>query len=231
MKLAFYSIKGGSSKTTLTILSAYEFAAQGKRVLVIDTDPQASATRVLLGEIPEKTLTHALLDRETLPIYKTEVERVSCCPSSLGLAKLGQVDQNTFKRYDDIFDTFDVVIFDCPPIWSGLVAAVLTAVDKVLIPAQISRFDFEAVGFVQQELADIGTPYKVILTRAPRKATKYEAEYLESFDVGNLFGSRLPESASVRRIIDRGEKIGSKSHAALSVAVSQIAKEVSAWQS
>lgn len=156
--IAVANQKGGVGKTTSTINLAFALASRGKRVLAIDSDPQASLT-VFAGqdpyqlEIQEKTLYHALLgDRpiESLIIKGTSFDLI---PSSIRLAS-GEAElmmsplagpallRDTLA---DIHKNYDYILIDCPPTLHLLTVNALAAANAVLIPVKTDYLSYMGV--------------------------------------------------------------------------------------
>ena len=115
MIVAFLNQKGGVGKTTLALHLAGAWSARGRRVLVVDADPQASAL-----DWADQRL------REGLPRLF----------GVLGLAR-----ETLHKELPDLASETDHLIIDGPPLVAGIARSALLAADLVLIPAQPSPFD------------------------------------------------------------------------------------------
>lgn len=219
--LNFYNCKGGVGKSTLSYLSALFLAGQGKKILVIDADPQRSLTR----GFPESSTSNFslfdfLFDTQDLPacIAESGAPGIDLVPGDLRILKIqNNINQNHIKRGLSQVE-YDYVILDNAPTWNALIAAGLFASDSLIVPALISFFDLDEVAFVFAEAGKVNPDLEagVILNRTqkPDQLTKDESEYIGMFD--EQFGdavmeSRIPSSVEVRRIIDRKESLFGKS--------------------
>jgi chromosome partitioning protein len=135
---------GGVGKTTLVRDIGYELAARGKRVLLVDLDPQASLT-IFLGLDPweQKTTVHDALRDDSIELPIIEVLNLKLVPSNLRLAEieaeLATVLLREFRlkqALGPIADKFDFIFIDCPPSLGMLVINALCAAHEVLIPIQ-----------------------------------------------------------------------------------------------
>jgi chromosome partitioning protein len=155
--IAIFNQKGGVGKTTTNINLGACLALKGKRVLVLDIDPQGNTTSGL--GIAKKGLEHTsydlLIEEELSPlaaIYHTTVPNMDIIPASVDLAgaeiELVQLEgrERRLKRViDTVRDMYDYVFIDCPPSLSLLTINALTAVDSVLIPIQCEFYALEGV--------------------------------------------------------------------------------------
>lgn len=138
--------KGGSGKTTTAVNLAAAIGERGKRVLVVDLDPQASASAWLGVRDGGKGLFEVLTDNGNLLdlVRKTDAEGVDLAPSSpwlMGVEKAlaGEVGAETIlrRRVGRLpGDRWDFVLFDCPPSLGLLAVSALVAAGEVLVPVE-----------------------------------------------------------------------------------------------
>lgn len=155
--IAITNQKGGVGKTTTSVNLSAALAYMGKKVLLIDIDPQANATqgigidRSLLELSVYNAITQSVpLNRIILP---TDVEGLDIVPANIDLAgvdiELSQVksgrEQRLKKALDMERDRYDYVIIDCPPALGLLNTNALTASDTVLIPVQCEYYALEGL--------------------------------------------------------------------------------------
>ncbi|WP_341662132.1 ParA family protein [Vibrio sp.] len=143
--------KGGVGKTTTTITLAGLLSKQGKRVLLVDTDPHASLT-TYLGYDPDG-VESSLFDLfqlkdfsedSVLPlVMKSDVEGIDIVPAHMSLATLDRVMGNRSgmglilqRALMAIEQHYDYVLIDCPPILGVMMVNALAASNRILIPVQ-----------------------------------------------------------------------------------------------
>ena len=155
--IAIFNQKGGVGKTTTNINLAACLALKGKKVLILDIDPQGNTTSGIgvSKKTLEKTVYNILVDDEFDPreaIINTSVENLDLIPASVDLAgaevKLVQIDgrEKALKNgLDKIRDNYDYIFIDCPPSLGLLTINSLAAVDSVLIPIQCEFYALEGV--------------------------------------------------------------------------------------
>ncbi|MGL4523246.1 MAG: ParA family protein [Bacilli bacterium] len=154
--LAVASQKGGVGKTTTSVNLGACLAHYGKKVLIIDIDPQGNATSGLGIEKAEvkHCVYDILVDDVDLKdvICKTELETLFIVPATIQLAGAEIELVSTISRelrlkkaVDTIKDDFDFVIIDCPPSLGLLTLNSLTAADAVVIPVQCEFYALEGL--------------------------------------------------------------------------------------
>jgi chromosome partitioning protein len=137
--------KGGSGKTTTAVNLAAALAEKGKRVLVVDVDPQANATSWLGVRDPGKGIFASLCENTPVAgiIVKTATPGVDLVPSSAWLvgaekALAGEVGAETIlrRRLAAVASSYDVALVDTPPTLGVLTVGALVAADDVLVPVE-----------------------------------------------------------------------------------------------
>lgn len=159
--IAIVNQKGGVGKTTTSINLSAALAAKGKRVLLIDMDPQGNASTGL--GVPrrqrENTIYNVLTEGLSLDdaLTSTAVSNLSLVPSHVDLAaaemEIGQVEGRTRLLRDAIREAatrFDYVLIDCPPSLSLLTVNALTAARSVIVPLQCEFFALEGLSQLLQ---------------------------------------------------------------------------------
>lgn len=148
--------KGGVGKTTTTVNLGTILAKKGKKVLLIDADPQGNATSGLGLEKEVELSTYDILVNETVmedAIQKTMIKNLKVCPSNINLAgaevelvSMMSREQRLKEKLDEIKDKFDYILIDCPPSLGLITLNSFTASDSVLIPVQCEYYALEGLG-------------------------------------------------------------------------------------
>ncbi len=155
--IAIFNQKGGVGKTTTNINLDACLAVMGKKVLVIDIDPQGNTTSGLgISKKDLKLSTYELLTQENIntrdTIMRTGVENMDIIPANAQLAgaeiELVQIpgrEKILKKAIENIRKDYDYIFIDCPPYLGLLTINSLTAVDAVLVPIQCEFYALEGV--------------------------------------------------------------------------------------
>ncbi len=159
--IVFVNQKGGVGKTTSVInLGAY-LARAGKRVLLVDFDPQANLTSGVGGAKKAKGAYEVISGQTSMRdiIKPTKVEGLYLAPSSIDLsgATVELVDKEGRDHYLKnalalVKDEYDFVLIDCPPSLGVLTLNGLSAADEVLIPLQCEYFALEGLSLILQTI-------------------------------------------------------------------------------
>ena len=154
--IAVANQKGGVGKTTTTINLSTILAKKGKKVLLIDADPQGNATSGVGAEKDVEFSTYDVLVGETEieeAIEGTIIKNLSVCPSNINLAgaevelvSMMSREQRLKEKLDVIKEEFDYILIDCPPSLGLITLNSFTASNSVLIPVQCEYFALEGLG-------------------------------------------------------------------------------------
>ena len=185
--IAISNEKGGVAKTTTTLSLGAAIAESGRKVLVVDLDPQANLT-LALGIEPGSavvTSSHILIDSAPLMSarYPTEIENLDLIPSQASIENAEQylpVRSNYTLGLKRALDNssplpYDYVIFDCPPFLGAITTNALSAAELLIIPTQAEYFSAYALRNMmslirrirQESNPDLG--YRILITLLDRR--------------------------------------------------------------
>lgn len=154
--IAIFNQKGGVGKTTTNVNLSASIGQMGKKVLVLDMDPQGNTTSGygIDKNTVENTIYEVIIDGVDISkaIIKTEFDNIHIVSSASELAgaeiELANEKDREYKLRDSIEkvkDNYDYIFIDCPPSLGMLTINSLTAVDSVLIPIQCEYYALEGV--------------------------------------------------------------------------------------
>ncbi len=214
--IAMVNQKGGVGKTTSTINLAAALAEYGRRVLLVDFDPQG-ALSAGLGINPHEldlTVYNVLMDRKVDirdAIHQTGVENVDLLPANIDLsaAEVQLVNEVAREQVLDralkkVEDDYDVVLIDCQPSLGLLTVNALTAAHGVIIPLICEFFALRAVALLVETIDKVQDRLNPRLQVDGVLATMYDARTLHSREVISrlveAFGDKVFETVIKRSI-------------------------------
>jgi chromosome partitioning protein len=213
--IAICNQKGGTGKTTTSINLSVYLAVEGKRVLLVDGDPQGNSTSGLGVDknTLEKSLYHVLLNHGTIQevLIKTGIENLSLVPSNIDLIGaevelVEEIDREKRLRIalEKVQDDFDFIIIDCPPSLGILTLNSLVSATSVLIPVQCEYYALEGLGqltktinLIRDNLNPVLKIEGVLLTMADFR-TNLTSEVIN--ETRNFFADRVFDTIIPRSI-------------------------------
>ena len=181
--IAVANQKGGVAKTTTTHSVGAAAAEAGRRVLLVDLDPQGCLTWST-GTDPdtlEQSLHDVLLGRAGVAEVLVKVGDLAVLPANIDLAGTEvHLMSRTGREYvlrralDAVLDDFDLVLVDCPPSLGILTINGLTAAGEVLIPLQCETLSHRGVGQLLETIEDVRTYTNPALAVRGVVATMYD---------------------------------------------------------
>ncbi len=193
--IALCNQKGGVGKTTTTISLGAALAELGRKVLLVDFDPQGSLA-VGVGINPhelESSIYNVLMDRHAdirKVVVKTATDGVDLVPANIDLsaaevALVGEVAREmTLKRaLAPIVADYDYVLIDCQPSLGLLTVNALTAADGVIIPLECEFFALRGVAMLTETIAKVQDRLNPDLKIIGILATMYDARTLHGREV------------------------------------------------
>lgn len=227
--IAIANQKGGCGKTTTAVNVSAALAAMGKRVLLIDLDPQAHASFALRKSIrPSGGFIYDVLTdnperkRDLGSCITNSSLNLDMVPASIELSTLeqelkekdGAVSQLR-KALSPCHSAYDCVLVDCPPSLGFLTFNALRAADRVVIPIDMSPFTLVGVGKLLGMIELLGTklghfPEVNALATLFDKRTTYSGEILN--EVRGYFGERMlrtvvRQNVALKRAVSEGVSI------------------------
>jgi chromosome partitioning protein len=219
--LAILNQKGGVGKTTVTLGLASAAAAAGRRVLVVDLDPQASSTWVLGVDPGEHSTSVAdVVAARGKPAAQVRVasgwtDLVDVLPSTSSLQDLESGKSKRLrKELESIEGDYEAVLIDCPPSLGNLTRSALTASKHALVVVEPSALGLRGIGAVADvidEVWDATNPdlelSGVILNRVPAVSSEAERRIAE---LTRIVGKKAIWSPSVPQRVILNQAVGER---------------------
>jgi chromosome partitioning protein len=224
--IAVANQKGGVGKTTTTANLGAALARQGRRVLLIDMDPQGNLTSAVgISKTTEHTIAEALLDfNARLPALNVENGngQLDVAPATLALASAEAALMNKLGREQRLRDqiarhaaTYDVVVIDTPPSLGLLTINALVAADWALIPTEARFFSLQGLQMIEESIEEVlylNPRLKVIgilLSKLDRRLReeKQVAEYLRERWGARVFDTEIGTSSKVLEASSAGKTV------------------------
>ena len=214
--ITFANQKGGVGKTTSAINIAAEAGALGKRVLLVDNDPQGNATSGV-GLFDKKSIKYStystIIEPETVrdSINKTNFENLDIMPSNINLAgaEIEIIEFNDrHKRLktalDTVKDEYDYIFIDCPPTLGLLTVNALVASDGIIIPMQCEYFALEGLAQLSVSIKKVKQMYNPNLELVGILITMYNGRLNLSLQVMSelkkYYGDKLFKTVVSRNV-------------------------------
>jgi len=225
--IAITNQKGGVGKTTSAVNIAYYLAKEGKRVLLVDFDPQGNATSGL--GVDKSKLEHTVLDvvQHDLPleevIMTTKHKNLSLVPATPLLAnaevELAKADKrfSRLKQALSELKDYDFAIIDSPPSLSLLTVNGLIAADYILLPVQAEFYAMEGLGQLLETMTLIRKAMNPTLELIGVLVTMMDArttlagqvhEEIKKHFPGKVFDTTIPRNVRLAEAPSHGVPIG-----------------------
>lgn len=225
--IAITNQKGGTGKTTTSINLASYLASYGRKVLLLDLDPQGNASSGIgiLPQESDKNLYHVITDqaRPQEAVKPTPLQNLEIISSSQDLAaatiELVNLEQREYKLQNALSEfrnKYHYIIIDCPPSLGLLTVNGLVATDEILIPVQCEYYALEGLGQLLNTISLIQESLKPDLKLMGAVLTMFDKRNRLSYEVakevkrhfpGYVFESVIPRNVSLSEAPSYGKPI------------------------
>jgi len=252
--IAIANQKGGVGKTTTAFSLGVALAKEGKKVLLVDTDPQGDLTTymgfydqenipVTISTLFDRTMNDEDVNAEEAILH--HVEGVDLIPSNLNLSMTESDLLNAMCRENvmrnslrDIKENYDFVIIDCMPSLSMLTTNALSTADEVIIPVQSQYLSAKGMGNLLKTISKVKKQINkdlkvggILLTLVDKRTNlpktiknELEANY---GNIVKIYDTQIPIAIKTAESTSKGKSIFAyDKNSSVATAYSQFAKEV-----
>jgi len=216
MIISIMNQKGGVGKTTTAIHLAVALARLGKKILLIDLDPQAHATSTMRIESPQRPISDIFSNREAniaQAIIPTHIENLHIVPSSIRLAKQSEnlygvryAEELLQEKINPIAKKYDHVLIDCPPNLGILAFNAAVCSDFFIVPCNVSRTPLDGMNDLIETIKiakrdEQFSRYKILLTMFDVREKIVNNTILDALAESKmpLFKTRIPRSTEIKK--------------------------------
>lgn len=214
--------KGGTGKTTTTINLGCALAELGKKVLLVDLDPQANLSYSLGVTEPAGTLADVFTQTRALNEILVQTSGVSILPGSnelvdIEVSLIGQEERESYlKIILQDAKGFDYIFIDCPPSLSILTVNALAASDEVVIPLQMEVLTLQGLGQILATVSRVKETLNkklkvkgivVVMFDKRRKLSQEIEDYLHENIEETVFKSRIRLNVKLAEAPSFGQSI------------------------
>lgn len=218
MVIAIASQKGGTGKTSTSISLAAGVARKGKKTLLIDTDSQANASKVLLKNYAQlkadQTIHATILQRKSLQIHPTEIPNLDIVPSHILLSNTDielttAIDHREARlkaKVEALKNAYDFVFIDCPPTLSWLTINAFTAAQGALVVVSPGYFELDSIVQITKTIKEVQEIFNPALSiigflftmSDPTINTQTSLQILRQTYTGTVLNTTIPRNVDIR---------------------------------
>ncbi len=218
MTIAIASQKGGTGKTSTSISLAAGLARKGQKVLLLDVDSQANASKVLLPHYQdigkEETIYETIINCNSLPIRSTIVPNLDIVPSHILLADtdvelataIDHREARLKNELDKVKHQYMYVFIDCPPALSWLTVNAFTAAEGIIVVVSPGYFELDSLMQINKTLQKVQRFFKpdlklkgyLFTMSDPTKNAAVSLQILRQTYTDKVFNTVIPRNTDLR---------------------------------
>lgn len=225
--VTFANQKGGVGKSTSVVNIAASLGVLGRRVLVVDVDPQGNTTSGfgISKKTSGSTVYDVLIGRSDAAdaVLKTEFENISVLPANISLAgaefELVMADNRESRlknALEPLTTSYDYILIDCPPSLGILTINALVAADGLVVPMQCEYYSLEGLSQLMLSVKQIKKRYNPKLQLTGILITMYNGrlnlstqvmDELKKYYAGKLFNTAISRNVKLSEAPSFGQPV------------------------
>ena len=225
--VTFANQKGGVGKSTSVVNIAASLGVLGKRVLVVDVDPQGNTTSGfgISKKSSAGTVYDVLIGRSDAAdaVQKTEFENISVIPANISLAgaefELVMADNRESRlktALESIADRYDYILIDCPPSLGILTINALVCADGLVVPMQCEYYSLEGLSQLMLSVKQIKKRFNPALQLTGILITMYNGrlnlstqvmDELKKYYAGKIFNTAISRNVKLSEAPSFGQPV------------------------
>ncbi len=221
--ITFLSLKGGVGKTTSVANISAALAKNGKKILIIDTDPIGNLTSNLCSQSTSLYIHHILKKKASIKSAKISISNnIDLIPSSIDLSfYIMESDfeenlKNFREALEKIEKNYDYILIDTSPSWGYLNQLILTISNRVIIPVKCDYFSLESISSILRTIRIVQKKYNkdlniagIIINMFDKRLTNHAESLFQISSIfkDSIYNTIIPQDITISKLQSKKKTI------------------------